>query len=231
MAKRDIDNNLVTAIEKEAFPLGDGATEVDHIVNAAADKRFVLIGEATHGTQEFYRIRADITQRLIEEKGFDAVAVEADWPDAYAVHRYVSGLVPEQTAQEALSAFERFPAWMWRNTEVLHFIEWLKAWNTRPDLGMQRYRMPVGFYGLDLYSMNTSIHAVIAYLDKTDHAAAQRARERYACLDHFMDNPQIYYATEARLAKSCEDEIATQLTELRMNAWDYVRRDGYVAED
>jgi erythromycin esterase-like protein len=230
MTKRDIDHVLVTEIEKAAIPLTAASGDYDAIVNAARGKKFILIGEASHGTKEFYAIRAEITRRLIQEQGFDAVAAEADWPDAYAVNRYVSLAGPAGTAQEALAAFERFPVWMWRNTEVLHFVEWLHAYNR--ECRHPKAARPVGFYGLDLYSMNTSIHAVIAYLDENNPAAAERARRRYGCLEHFMDDPQAYgYAAESGLAASCEKEIMLQLLELRRRAHEYLERDGLMAQD
>jgi erythromycin esterase-like protein len=223
---------LIKAIEKHAFPLGGAMQDYDQIIDAAKDKQFVLIGEATHGTKEFYKSRAEITQRLIEELSFDAVAVEADWPDAYTVNRYVSSPHLNITAEAALGDFERFPTWMWRNEEVLKFIEWLYAYNHEYHLSNPTETRMVGFYGLDLYSMNTSIHAVIDYLDKVDPMAARRARIRYSCLDHFMSDPHSYgYATELKLIKSCENEIVEQLMELRNKSYDHMKVNGLVAAD
>jgi erythromycin esterase-like protein len=231
MTRRDIDYDLVTAIEKIAVPLTGAVNDYDAIVDAAVGKKFVLIGEASHGTKEFYAIRAEISRRLIQEQGFDAVAVEADWPDAYGINRYVSFLGNANTALESLDGFERFPTWMWRNTEVLHFINWLHSWNAEFHRPMSQNKYPVGFYGLDLYSMNTSIHAVIDYLDKVDPVAAERARERYGCLDHFMDDPQAYgYATESGLADSCENEIVAQLRDIQHKAQMYQERNGFFTE-
>ncbi|TAL27731.1 MAG: erythromycin esterase family protein [Alphaproteobacteria bacterium] len=231
MQRNEADRLLVKAIEKNALPLTGGENDYDILVNAARGRRFVLLGEATHGTQEFYRTRAEITQRLIEELGFDAVAVEADWPDAYAINRYVSN-EPGTTAKEALGSFERFPAWMWRNTDVQHFIEWLQAYNVENRWPGTGDKWPAGFYGLDLYSMTSSIHAVLDYLGKVDPAGAARARERYSCLDHFLDNPASYgYAAEFGIANSCEMEIVSQLIEMYHKKFEYMRRDGFVAED
>src|SRR5690606_29504918 len=133
------------------------------------------IGEASHGTHDFYRIRAELTKRLIAEKGFCAVAVEADWPDALRVNRYARGPGADPDAIAALADFKRFPAWMWRNADVLDFVGWLRARNDDLPAAAR-----VGFYGLDLYSMHASIQAVLAYLDRHDPAAARRARARYA---------------------------------------------------
>lgn len=229
--KKGIDHKLVADIEKHAIPLGGKILDYDSIINAAHNKIFVMIGEASHGTKEFYRARAEITQRLIQELGFDAVAVEADWPDAYRVNRYVS-LLSDENAGQALADFERFPTWMWRNREVFQFIEWLQAYNSEFRQPGLKNRWPAGFYGIDLYSMNASIQAVLNYLDKTDPIAARRARVRYSCLDHFMDNPQAYgYAAEFGLADSCEKDIVDQLKELRLKAFEYLKKDGFLAED
>lgn len=232
MSHTTIDSALVKAIEKHASPLGGALADYDPIINAAKNKQFVLIGESSHGTKEFYASRAEITQRLIEEAGFDAVAVEADWPDAYTVNRYVSYSQMTFSAEKALKDFERFPTWMWRNTEVLGFIEWLFAYNYTHYLFQPDAIRSVGFYGLDLYSMNTSVHAVIDYLDKVDPADAQEARKRYSCLDNFLDKPQSYgYATAFGLSDSCEKEIISQLIELRKKAFEYMKQDGLVAKE
>jgi erythromycin esterase-like protein len=137
--------------------------DYDELVDRIGDAQFVLLGEASHGTREFYRERAKITQRLITEKGFMAVSVEADWPDAYRVNRYVNGRSADASANEALKDFKRFPTWMWRNREVLRFVRWLKAYNETQPL-LRR----IGFYGLDLYSLHASIQAVLDYLHETD---------------------------------------------------------------
>lgn len=229
--RKDIDRTLIAAIEKHAIPLGGAMSDYDPVIHAANNKTFVMIGEASHGTKEFYRARAEITERLIQESGFDAVAVEADWPDAYRVNRFVS-LSSDEPAGKSLSGFERFPTWMWRNKEVFRFIEWLHAYNFEFRRPGSKSHSPAGFYGLDLYSMSTSIHAVIKYLDKADPIAAQRARIRYGCLDHFMDNPQAYgYATQFGLAESCEHDIIAQLVEILSKSHEYLKKDGSVAED
>lgn len=194
------------------------------------DARIVLIGESSHGTHEFYEARAAITQWLIDEKGFCAVAAEADWPDAYRVNRYIRGLGEDETADEALSGFERFPAWMWRNTVVRDFVDWLRTRNRRQESNGQRQ---AGFYGLDLYSLHRSMHEVISYLDKIDPKAAARARERYACFDHASaDDGQAYgFSAAFGAGPSCENQAIEQLVEIQRNALAYARRDGLLAED
>ena len=194
------------------------------------DARVVLIGESSHGTEEFYRARAEITKWLIEEKGFCAVAAEADWPDAYRVNRYVRGEGHDGSADQALSGFERFPAWMWRNTAVAEFVDWLHAHNSRQRAGGGGQ---AGFYGLDLYSLHRSMREVIRYLENVDPAAADRARERYACFDHTSaDDGQAYgFAAAFGAGLSCERQAIEQLVELQRDALDHARRDGLLAED
>ncbi|MGM0421747.1 MAG: erythromycin esterase family protein [Pseudomonadota bacterium] len=234
MTRNNRHHDLVSEIEKNLSPLQNQLQDYDEIVEAARDKDFVLLGEASHGTAEFYRARIEITQRLIFECGFDAVVVEADWPDAYRVNKYVCRTSNDQTADEALADFERFPSWMWRNTEVKDFITWLEKYNTtyRDPQKSPTQRDPIRFYGLDLYSLSNSLHAVIAYLDKIDPIAARAARQRYSCLDHFLDNPGSYgYATELGLSESCEDEVVAQLIELQRKALEYSHQNGTIGRE
>jgi erythromycin esterase-like protein len=219
--------HLVSAASGAAMEI-DGATrpDVERIIERLGPVSHYLLGEASHGTHDFYHFRTCITKQLIEQHGLTAVAVEADWPDAYRVNRFVRGEGPDQDANAALSGFERFPAWMWRNTEVLSFVRWLREWNdSHPD-------RKVGFYGLDLYSLMTSVQAVVAYLERIDPAAAERARARYACFDHFAGDTHAYgYAVSAGIFDSCEDAVVSQLAELRRQAAAYANRDGRVAEE
>ncbi|MFL5628245.1 MAG: erythromycin esterase family protein [Ktedonobacteraceae bacterium] len=219
---------LTQAIREEAHPLTETDTDYDPLLERIGDARFVLLGEASHGTHEFYEARAKITQRLIREKGFTAVAVEADWPDAYRVNRYVRGVGDDATGEAALSGFKRFPVWMWRNVDVLHFVEWLRAHN----LSLNPQAPKTGFYGLDLYSLHASIEAVINYLEKVDPEAAKRARYRYSCFDHYGEDTQAYgYAAGFHLSKTCEAEVVNQLIELQQHTAEYAKRDGQVDED
>src|SRR3989449_3740548 len=175
-------------VQEAAQPIKGVATDYDPLLKLIGAARFCLLGEATHGTHEFYRERAEITKRLIKEKGFTAIAVEADWPDAFRVNRYVRGHGDDRSGDQALSGFKRFPTWMWRNPVVLDFIEWLREYNSSLHINAAR----VGFYGLDLYSLYTSIEAVLGYLNKIDPAAARRARYRYSCFEHFAEDTQSY---------------------------------------
>lgn len=194
------------------------------------DARIVLIGESSHGTHEFYEARAAITRWLIEEKGFDGVAAEADWPDAYRVNRYVRGLGSDASADAALRGFERFPAWMWRNTVVRDFVDWLHAHNQRRR---STDRKQTGFYGLDLYSLHRSMKEVVDYLDNVDPVAAERARRRYGCFDHASaDDGQAYgYSAAFGAGPTCEGQVIEQLVEMQRNGLQYARRDGLLAED
>jgi erythromycin esterase-like protein len=204
------DTELLEQLRRHLQPLPGGEREYDGLLRMAGSSRFVLLGEASHGTREFYRERIAITRRLITEQGFTAVAVEADWPDAWRVNRYVRGLSDDADAQSALSGFRRFPAWMWRNTEVSDFVEWLREHNRGRGRQSQ-----VGFYGIDLYSLFGSMQSVLAYLDRTDPQAARRARARYACFDHAAQDSQAYgYGASFGLSPSCEDEAVQQLQEM-----------------
>jgi len=219
---------LKDVVAGAAIPLIGAATDYDALLDLIGDSRFVLLGEASHGTHEFYKERAQITKRLITEKGFTAVAVEADWPDAYRVNQYVRGEGNDAEAVDALSGFKRFPAWMWRNADVLDFIGWLRAHNDDLADGGEK----AGFFGLDLYSLHASIEAVLNYLDKVDPIAASSARYRYSCFEHFGEDPQTYgYAAGFGLTESCEREVVSQLVELQRRATEYARRDGRVAAD
>jgi erythromycin esterase-like protein len=221
-------NPTLSAIRDAAFTLSGAADDYDPLLDLVGNARIVLLGEASHGTHEFYRARAEITRRLIEEKGFTAVAVEADWPDAYRVNRFVRAMSEDVTANEALGGFLRFPTWMWRNADVLDFVGWLREHNDR----VTGYERKVGFYGLDLYSLNHSIQAVLEYLDKVDPEAARRARYRYSCFEDFGEDAQAYgYAAGFALTQSCEREVLEELVELQRKASEYARMDGRVAED
>jgi erythromycin esterase-like protein len=219
---------VLEAVRLDARPLEGGRTDYDALLQRVGDSRLVLLGEASHGTHEFYRERARITKRLIEELGFSAVAVEGDWPDADRVSRYVRGVGDDGDAEEALRGFRRFPTWMWRNAEVLDFVGWLRAHNER----LAARRKGVGFFGLDLYSLGASMEAVIAYLEEQDPAAAARARRRYECLHPFSQDSAGYgQAVLLGVSEPCRRRVLQQLVELRRHAGDYLSSDGLVAED
>ena len=204
------------------------AADVTAIVERIGDARVVLLGEATHGTHEFYSLRAAVTRRLIETRGFRAVLIEGDWPDSRRVDRFVRGVGDDPDASSALTGFRRFPQWMWRNTVVRDFVSWLRCRNLRLPP-----REHCGFYGLDLYSLHTSIDAVLRYLEAVDPAAAERARERYACFEAVGSaDPQAYgYVVSQGIAETCEEDVIHQLAELRHCADEYRARDGAAGED
>jgi erythromycin esterase-like protein/predicted phosphoribosyltransferase len=207
-----------------------GVPPTDVLEDLIGDARVVLIGESSHGTHEFYEARAEITKWLIEHKGFNAVAAEADWPDAYRVNRYVRGLGDDDSPEEALRGFQRFPAWMWRNTVVRDFVGWLRWHNGRCATDGRRQ---TGFYGLDLYSLHRSMQEVVGYLDTVDPAAAARARARYGCFDHStgQDGQAYGYAAAFGAGQSCERQAVEQLVELQRSGCEYLRHDGELAED
>src|SRR4029077_6255894 len=220
--------NDVSRVRRGAKAITDEFRTYDELVRAIGSARVVLLGEASHGTHEFYRERAFITERLISEAGFSAVAIEADWPDAYRVNRYVRGASDDAGAVQALGDFSRFPTWMWRNTDVAAFVEWLRAHNDTQPIERR-----AGFYGIDLYSLRTSMHAVVAYLSGVDPEAATIARARYASFDHVGNDPQSYglAATTTGWAPSCEQEVVAQLVDLQRRRAEYVSQDGRLARD
>ncbi|MXQ10173.1 erythromycin esterase family protein [Microvirga makkahensis] len=183
------------------------------------DAKVVLLGEATHGTSEFYRARAMITRRLIERYGFNIVAVEADWPDAARIDAYVRHRhVPDGDDV----AFERFPTWMWRNEEVYDFVNWMRAYNKERPEGSR-----VEFRGLDVYSLNSSIRAVLDYLDKVDPEAAKEARGRYGCLSPWQSDPARYgRAVVTGQKMPCDEKLLRQLQEILDKRIDYLEADG-----
>lgn len=218
--------DVLGTIRKNAIPLSRPAS-LDTLVDQVAGARYVLLGEATHGTHEFYALRAAITRALIERHGFTAVVVEADWPDAYRVNRWIRGQSDDASADDALLGFRRFPTWMWRNRDIVDLVTWMREWNVTQPAERQ-----AGFYGMDLYSLHTSMAVVLAYLNKIDPEAARRARYRYSCFDHYDEDVQAYgYATNFGLSRGCEEQVVAQLVELRRRAADYASRDGRVAED
>jgi erythromycin esterase-like protein/protein-L-isoaspartate O-methyltransferase len=198
---------LASRVAEVAEPFAD-MTELSRLADRYADCKVVLLGEATHGTSEFYQARTWITERLVALHGFTIVAVEADWPDAAVYDSYVRRRTPTPAGE---LPFTRFPRWMWRNRQVRDLLDRLRAANedkTDPD------RM-AGFYGLDIYSLGASIDAVLRYLDRVDTEAAEIARERYACLTPWRSDPQSYgrMALNARFA-SCEEAVSAMLAEL-----------------
>lgn len=202
--------SLPDLIREAAEPISSiEGVDLKPLLKRIGDARIVLIGEATHGTSEFYRMRAEITKALIREKQFDFVAIEADWPDAYRIHDFVTHR--KRNEPYSWEAFARFPTWMWRNTEVLDFVHWLRDHNLTHRAGGRG----VGFFGLDLYSLFTSIHRIVEYLGRTDPALAKIARERYACLTPWESDPAVYgRAAVSGRYRSCEADAVKMLDDL-----------------
>jgi erythromycin esterase-like protein len=217
-----VSNSLADLVRESAHPLTSTAGDYTPLIDLAGDTDFVLLGEATHGTHEFYRARAEITKRLIRDHGFNAIAVEADWPDAYRINRFIRNMSADEEAFEALEDFKRFPTWMWRNADILDLVGWLKEHNRHPSPDHRQ----VGWFGLDLYSLFRSIEAVLQYLDKVDPAAARSARDRYSCFGQFGDNSQAYgFAASTGRREACEQPVVEQLMELHRQAARYGSED------
>jgi protein-L-isoaspartate(D-aspartate) O-methyltransferase len=214
-------DGVVRLLREAAEPLtGIADADLGALLERIGGARVVLLGEATHGSAEFYLMRARITRELIERKGFSLVAVEADWPDAAWVDRYVGHAV---AAPAGGPPFRRFPRWMWRNAEVAEFVEWLREHNA----AMPDPERRIGFYGLDLYSMYGSIGVVVDYLDQVDPAAARLARARYACLTPWSASPAAYgHAAVSGRAAGCENEVVAVLVDLVARRLDYAQADG-----
>jgi erythromycin esterase-like protein len=224
-----VESRVTVALTQAIVPLTGDRRQNDGLFEMIGDAPVVLIGEATHGTHEFYHVRAELTKRLIAEKGFTAVCIEGDWPDAYRVNRYVRGANDDAEAVDSLGGFKRFPTWMWRNADVLDFVGWLREYN---DFCQTSVRPRVGFYGLDLYSMYASIDAVLAYLDRVDPAAAAAARRHYECLEFYADQPERYgLAAATGLEPQCPNEVIAALLEIQRKASRYAQLDGRIAED
>lgn len=215
-------------IRAQARPLTGASDDLDGLLEVIGDASIVLLGEASHGTHEFYRQRAQITKRLILEKGFNAVAAEADWPDAYRVNRFVRGGSADPDSVDALAGFERFPSWMWRNADVLDFIGWLRNHNEN----VYSIEHQVGFYGLDLYSLHKSMNEVIDYLERRDPKEAAKARILYGCIDRFGRDPQNYgLLAGAGVSDTCRAEVIQQLVDLRAKEAEYLTNNGRDAAD
>jgi erythromycin esterase len=199
---------LEEEIQRIARPLGQ-PDHLDPLIEAIGDARYVLLGEATHGTSEFYTWRTEISKRLIVEKEFSFIAVEGDWPDCYSVNRFVKGREGE-SATDVLHAFSRWPTWMWANREVVDLVRWLKIHNDRLPAAQQ-----AGFFGLDVYSLWDSMHAVVDYLERLDPDLARGARRAYSCFEPYEEDAQEYARATALVPTSCEEEAVRILAALR----------------
>ncbi|MFO0808937.1 MAG: erythromycin esterase family protein [Gemmataceae bacterium] len=207
-ADSPVTDELLAAVRAIALPLRASA-DLDPLLDRVGNARCVLFGEATHGTSEFYTWRAEATKRLIAEKGFAFVAVEGDWPDCYRVNRFVKG-EGDESAEDVLKAFDRWPTWMWANEEVAAFARWLRQHNDgRPD------EAKAGFYGLDVYSLWDSLYQVLGYLRRTDGAALQVAREAVRCFEPYGEDSQRYARATRIVPETCEQEVVELLRAVR----------------
>lgn len=220
MAKRDgrvritrSGESLSDGLKRIAKPLAS-PRDLDPLMDAIGDSRYVLLGEASHGTSEFYTWRTEISKRLIEERGFSFIAVEGDWPDCYRVNRYVKGLPDSgKNAEEVLHAFERWPTWMWANREVVDLAEWMRSHNDKV-----RRDKHVGFFGLDVYSLWESMRAVVEYLESVDPRLAAAAKRAYNCFEPYAEDAQEYARATAIVPTSCEHQAVAVLKELHTRA-------------
>jgi len=223
----DANARLMKVIPEQAFKMRS-ETDLDPVLAALGDSRVIMIGEASHGTHEYYKIRAEITKRLILEKQLSFVAVEGDWPDVYRINRYVCGMGEDQSAREALGDFERFPLWMWRNDVVEEFIEWLKKYNDQFQDSWKKVR----FYGLDMYSLFRSADLVIEYLQKVDPEDAKLARKRYGTLNRYREDEHSYGVDVMRKrTPSREKEVLDMLVMMMNKGSEYLRKGGFIDGD
>jgi erythromycin esterase len=207
MPERAIDSAELDEIRELALPLDDPA-DLDALIERVGNARYVLLGEASHGTADYYRWRAEITRRLISERGFSFVGVEGDWPDCYRVNRWVKGRADQaRSARQVLGDFDRWPTWMWANEEVAEFADWLRHHNLHRD-------GQVGFYGLDVYSLWESMRVVMHYLEDHQPEAIDAARRAWACFEPYGEDPQAYAWATRMVPASCEDEVLELLCEM-----------------
>lgn len=218
--REGVRKEITSALERESevLPAPERAERFGASFARFGEARIVLLGEATHGTSEFYQARAAITQELVRNHGFRIVAVEADWPDAARIDRYARLSEPKPSSKEV---FTRFPTWMWRNVELMAFLDWLRDFNK----GLAA-ESRVSFHGLDVYSLGASIEAVVDYLDRVDPVAAKDARNRYACLTPWQEPTEYGRAVLIGRQKSCEDAATAELVALLSKRLEYIQEDG-----
>ncbi|PRY11344.1 erythromycin esterase-like protein [Pontibacter ummariensis] len=204
--------DLLTDIKKDSYPL-QSTTDLDPLMDRIGDAKYVLLGEASHGTHEYYTWRTDITKRLIKEKGFSFVAVEGDWPDCFEINRWVKGY-PEARGSitDVLNQFDRWPTWMWANWEVAALAEWMREHNQ--NLARNR---KVGFYGLDVYSLWESMELIVDYLEKEDPKAAVYARKAIDCFEPYGEE-EAYASALSMMKQDCKDAVVKLLHEVRQKA-------------
>jgi erythromycin esterase-like protein len=195
-------------------------TDFDSVMAHVAEASLVLIGESTHGTQEFYRARIELSKRLIMEKGFQTIAIEGDFPDVYRINRYINWQGTDTSSKGALGDFDRFPTWMWRNEEMVSFIDWLRKHNQSLPINER-----IAMYGLDFYSIYKSIDLIITLLEKKDPKFAAEAKKRYACLDVYQDPQQYGYMATLLNNTLCQEDVLKQYREIVKKDLDFFKGD------
>lgn len=196
-------NQMIEAIKEYSIPFAN-IDDLLALINKASRAQYVLLGEASHGTSEFYKIRAAITKELIQHHGFSFIAVEGDWPSCFEVNRYIKGYTTQYAdAEDVLKSFSRWPSWMWANQEIKELIEWLRDYNNN----LPAHQLKVGFYGLDVYSLWESMEAIIEYLENNHASDAKKAKKAFECFEPFHREAQMYGISSAFYGKNCMVEI------------------------
>ncbi|MDF2855796.1 MAG: protein-L-isoaspartate O-methyltransferase [Neobacillus sp.] len=207
---------MLDSIRKLAKPFVT-VEDLDPLIKQIGDAKYVLLGEASHGTSEFYTVRAQLTKRLIEEKGFSIITVEGDWPSCQSINRYIKGIDSNRiSTTEVLEAFNRWPTWMWANQEIVDLIDWLKIYNQKPQRNKK-----VGFYGIDVYSLWESMDEIIHYLEKTGSSGLKQAKNAFACFEPFNRNNETYAVSAGYLSDDCIKESLALLATIQKNKWKY----------
>ncbi|WML44005.1 erythromycin esterase family protein [Neobacillus sp. PS3-40] len=208
---------LIQAIKNDAIIL-NGPNDLDFLIHEIRHAKYVLLGESSHGTSEYYKIRVELSKKLIADKGYTFLAVEGDWPACLQVNRYIKGFDQLHTsAREVLSSFSRWPTWMWANEEIIDFIEWLKIYNQHQSKEGQ-----VGFYGIDVYSLWESMDEIIKYLEKINSPDIETAKKMFACFEPFNRQPEKYGISASFYSEGCKDEVTKLLTEICLNKNKYL---------
>lgn len=209
--------SVTEAIKKFSLPFG-GSENMTPLLNAVGDAKIVLLGEASHGTSEFYKVRAELSKRLIEEKGFTVVAVEGDWPSSQRVNRFIKGYDTKITVEDVLQGFERWPTWMWANEEISELVLWLEKHNQKIE-GDKK----IGFYGVDVYSLWESLDEVVSYLQKTNPEGTDMAfaKKAISCFEPFNRHPETYAFSSVHISDACIDEVTKLVTSIRVNEKQY----------
>jgi erythromycin esterase-like protein len=207
---------MYESIKKYTKPF-KSVDDLDPLIEAIGDAKYVLLGESSHGTSEFYTIRAELSKRLIKEKGFSFIAVEGDWPACQSINRYIKGIDHSmKDVRTVLEAFNRWPSWMWANQEILDLLEWLKEYN------LQNIRTEkIGFYGLDVYSLWESMDEIIRYLEKTNASLLVEAKKVFACFEPFDRNHESYAVSAGYLSNNCIKEALLLLAKIQKNKWKF----------